>query len=103
MGWYTTNHHQCSTCGENPTLCVFVFALLQEKRDIFCDFCRHLNMDLRETIRSLIYQRLAVVAEEIFSVSERVLSEYEKEDSFLKKSIEDQRRILELVLNADTG
>ena len=60
-------------------------------------------MDLRETIRSLIYQRLAVVAEEIFSVAERVISEYEKEDSFLKKSIEDQRRILELVLNADTG
>ena len=44
-----------------------------------------------------------MVAEEIMAVVERVLAEYEKEDSFLKLRIEDQRRILELVLNADTG
>ena len=62
-----------------------------------------LKMDLRETIRLLINQRLSVVAEEIFRVVERVIVDLEKEDSFLKLKIEDQRRIVELVMNADTG
>ena len=62
-----------------------------------------LKMDLRETIRLLINQRLSVVAEEIFAVVERVIVDLEKEDSFLKLKIEDQRRIVELVMNADTG
>ena len=60
-------------------------------------------MALREAIKAVIYQRLAVVAEEILAAAERVVAEYEKEDAFLKLRIEDQRRILELVLNADTG
>ena len=60
-------------------------------------------MSLREAIKAVIYQRLAVVAEEILAAAERVVAEYEKEDAFLKLRIEDQRRILELVLNADTG
>ena len=62
-----------------------------------------LKMDLRETIRLLINQRLSVVAEEIFAAVERVIVDLEKEDSFLKLKIEDQRRIVELVMNADTG
>ena len=44
-----------------------------------------------------------MVAEEIMAAVERVLAEYEKEESFLKLRIEDQRRILELALNADTA
>ena len=71
--------------------------------DRFSDLLSSLNMTLREAIKSLIYQRLAVVAEEIMAAVERVVAEYEKEDAFLKVRIEDQRRILELVLNADTG
>ena len=60
-------------------------------------------MSLRDLIKSLIKQRLAVVAEEIFSAVERVVAEYEKEDLYYKQRIAEQRRILELVLNADTG
>ena len=60
-------------------------------------------MSLRDLIKALINQRLAVVSEEIFSAVERVLADYEKEDLFYKQRIEDQRRVLELVLNADTG
>ena len=60
-------------------------------------------MSLLDNIKLLIYQRLAVVAEEIFAAAERVVAAYEKEESFYKLRIEDQRRILQLVMNADTG
>ena len=79
---------------------------LQEKRGVFIRYPElfpALNMDLREAIKLLINQRLTVIAEDIFSAVERVISDYEKEDAFLKQRIEDQRRILELVLKADTG
>ena len=60
-------------------------------------------MTLRENIKSVIEQRLAVVAEQIFLAVERVLSDYEKEDFCCKQRVEDQRRAVDLMLNDHTG
>ena len=62
-----------------------------------------LNMTLRQTMESVIKQRLAVVAEEIFLAVERLLSDYEKEDFCCQQRVEDQRRAEELMLNQHTG
>ena len=60
-------------------------------------------MTLRENIKSVIEQRLAVVAEEIFLAVERLLSDYEKEDFCCKQRVEDQRRAVDLMLHDHAG
>ena len=55
-------------------------------------------MALLQTLRSFVNERLCAAAEEIFVVVERIITEYEEQALNSKQQIEQQQRILDVVL-----
>ena len=56
-------------------------------------------MALRQTLRTLVYGRLSIVAEEILWTVGRILTEYEDEAFHLKQEIDCKRRLVDMALD----
>ena len=56
-------------------------------------------MALLQALASLVNKRLSAAAEEIFGTVGQIITEYEDEAFSLKKEIDRQSRLLDMVLN----
>ena len=55
-------------------------------------------MDLLQTLKSLVNQKLSAAAEDIFGIVGRILTDYEDEAFRIKQETAHKRRLLDMVL-----